>query len=150
MSKATLIALAEMVKGKEIATLRKMCKDGTDVADILDSLIDTATKALAGQHLDNCQICHGLRGGVKGNENIVHGMTVCDYCHCSIMTATDAVRDQTLRVAGHIAKITAEQKRVGVAGSLIATALDSVRLKDGKWQSQEAMALWGKAAELVD
>ena len=30
---------------------------------------------------DECDICHGTKGGVKGNENIVSGQKVCDYCH---------------------------------------------------------------------
>ena len=30
---------------------------------------------------DNCQICHGSKGGVKGNENVINGVIVCDYCH---------------------------------------------------------------------
>ncbi len=29
---------------------------------------------------DNCQICKGECGGVKGNENIVNGVVMCDYC----------------------------------------------------------------------
>ena len=29
---------------------------------------------------DNCQQCKGERGGVLGNENIVDGKTLCDYC----------------------------------------------------------------------
>jgi hypothetical protein len=30
---------------------------------------------------DKCQICCGKRGGVRGNENIVEGFIMCDYCH---------------------------------------------------------------------
>lgn len=30
---------------------------------------------------DACEVCHGERGGVPGNENIVEGVTCCDYCH---------------------------------------------------------------------
>jgi hypothetical protein len=29
---------------------------------------------------DGCEICHGFNGGVRGNENIVDGKIVCDYC----------------------------------------------------------------------
>ena len=29
---------------------------------------------------DNCQKCHGERGGVRGNENVVGGVVLCDYC----------------------------------------------------------------------
>lgn len=32
---------------------------------------------------DHCEICHGRRGGVRGNENVVGwlGVIMCDYCH---------------------------------------------------------------------
>ena len=30
---------------------------------------------------DACQICYGAKGGVAGNENIVDGVIICDYCH---------------------------------------------------------------------
>lgn len=30
---------------------------------------------------DNCQVCAGSKGGVRGNENIIGGRIVCDYCH---------------------------------------------------------------------
>ena len=30
---------------------------------------------------DACERCHGARGGIPGNENIVDGVTLCDYCH---------------------------------------------------------------------
>ena len=29
---------------------------------------------------DNCELCHGEKGGVRGNENIVDGIVMCDYC----------------------------------------------------------------------
>ena len=31
--------------------------------------------------LDNCEECEGMRGGVKGNENVIDGVVTCDYCH---------------------------------------------------------------------
>lgn len=30
---------------------------------------------------DDCEICLGAKGGVKGNENIIDGIKMCDYCH---------------------------------------------------------------------
>lgn len=31
--------------------------------------------------LDDCSRCHGMRGGVKGNENIADdGSLICDHC----------------------------------------------------------------------
>jgi hypothetical protein len=29
---------------------------------------------------DCCSVCHGEKGGVKGNENIIEGNLMCDYC----------------------------------------------------------------------
>ncbi len=34
---------------------------------------------------DKCEICHGKRGGTRGNENIVNGKIICDYCDADIM-----------------------------------------------------------------
>lgn len=33
---------------------------------------------------DKCQVCGGKCGGVRGNENIVNGVIVCDYCHAKM------------------------------------------------------------------
>ena len=42
---------------------------------------DGAASALTdGLWRDNCEICHGEMGGVKGNENLIDGKRVCDYC----------------------------------------------------------------------
>lgn len=29
---------------------------------------------------DNCEVCHGKQGGVKGNENVMDGKVMCDFC----------------------------------------------------------------------
>lgn len=29
---------------------------------------------------DKCEKCKGKRGGVRGNENVVGGVILCDYC----------------------------------------------------------------------
>lgn len=36
---------------------------------------------------DACEVCKGERGGMPGNENIVEGKVVCDYCTVDIMDA---------------------------------------------------------------
>ena len=38
------------------------------------------------RELDNCDICKGIKGGLAGNENIINGKRVCDYCHAEMMT----------------------------------------------------------------
>jgi len=29
---------------------------------------------------DDCEVCNGDRGGIRGSENIVNGVVMCDYC----------------------------------------------------------------------
>lgn len=44
--------------------------------------LDAAKKAVEyATQKDDCEVCHGERGGVKGNENYVNGVVMCDYCH---------------------------------------------------------------------
>ncbi|HEV8364597.1 MAG TPA: hypothetical protein VGQ52_13870 [Gemmatimonadaceae bacterium] len=37
---------------------------------------------------DDCSRCHGERGGARGNENVVDGVLLCDYCHADDLRAT--------------------------------------------------------------
>lgn len=39
-----------------------------------------ACEALYSLAPDNCQRCHGEKGGMLGNENIINGEVLCDYC----------------------------------------------------------------------
>lgn len=49
------------------------------IRKMLDAIYQTKDgKPLPG---DNCEICHGRKGGVRGNENVIDGKVVCDYCH---------------------------------------------------------------------
>ena len=38
---------------------------------------------------DKCQFCLGAKGGVRGNENIIGGVIVCDYCHYLLMVISE-------------------------------------------------------------
>ncbi len=42
---------------------------------------------------DNCQGCHGTRGGQLGNENVIKGVILCDDCSCDprVLGGLDAV-----------------------------------------------------------
>ncbi len=34
---------------------------------------------------DNCEVCKGAKGGVRGNENVIDGVVTCDYCTAAIL-----------------------------------------------------------------
>ena len=38
---------------------------------------------------DNCEICKGTNLGVRGNENVIDGKVVCDYCHAKALMSTE-------------------------------------------------------------
>lgn len=37
---------------------------------------------------DNCVECKGRKGGVPGNENVIEGKVICDYCHAAKLKNT--------------------------------------------------------------
>src|SRR5690242_12125451 len=41
---------------------------------------------------DNCQRCKGAKGGVLGNENIVNGVVMCDYCTSEVSRASQPIK----------------------------------------------------------
>jgi hypothetical protein len=49
----------------------------------LESMRKRASRGLEGA--DRCEKCKGAKGGVFGNENIVRGRILCDYCHAEEM-----------------------------------------------------------------
>ena len=38
---------------------------------------------------DNCEVDDCQRKGVRGNENVIDGIVVCDYCHSAMMCEED-------------------------------------------------------------
>jgi hypothetical protein len=50
-----------------------------DLSDI-KQLIAEREPAAPVERKDACQICHGAKGGVPGNENVLDGVVMCDYC----------------------------------------------------------------------
>jgi hypothetical protein len=54
--------------------------------------INDAPDTRADAERDNCQVCSGNNGGVAGNENLVCGVVLCDYCHAAILPITQAWR----------------------------------------------------------
>jgi hypothetical protein len=67
----------------------------TDPVFYVLHLTGLVAKKMLRRHLakkrDACEICHGARGGVRGNENIVFydargcRTVLCDYCHADLM-----------------------------------------------------------------
>lgn len=47
-----------------------------------------------GSQFDSCEMCQGLKGATAGNENIVGGVTMCDYCHSKTMGIWSLARYQ--------------------------------------------------------
>lgn len=49
--------------------------------DLIDGILWwTLPESLFRKLPDRCEVCHGDRGGVRGNENLVNGTIMCDYC----------------------------------------------------------------------
>jgi hypothetical protein len=66
---------------------------------------------------DNCRVCEGTSGGVPGNENIVHGVVICDYCTCATLGADGKTVDDALK-RGDIEQVRRlmSQRRKSAAG----------------------------------
>jgi hypothetical protein len=48
---------------------------------------------------DNCERKDCKRWGCRGNENIIDGEVVCDYCHCADMLKITDVEKSKLNMA---------------------------------------------------
>ena len=66
----------------------------TDLDNVPNGHVDlNALASAAMQYLnpvvgrDDCVVCGGTRGGMPGNENLINGVPVCDYCHADKMSA---------------------------------------------------------------
>lgn len=44
---------------------------------------------------DNCSICHGDNGGTPGNENVIDGVLMCDYCHLEYRVESDPEKTES-------------------------------------------------------
>ncbi len=70
-----------MHKGKTIAELPLDYRKWILKQPKMDPYIVAAVKATLPPPRDSCRRCGGARGGVPGNENLVGGILLCDYCH---------------------------------------------------------------------
>lgn len=60
---------------------------------------------------DDCSVCKGEKGGVKGNENIIDGKLVCDYCSVKLpVDCTQPLALTTLRYLVSKMDVPAEHK----------------------------------------
>lgn len=48
--------------------------------EVFDAILSSLRDATAQKDWDECQMCLGWSGGAPGNENIIDGVIVCDYC----------------------------------------------------------------------
>jgi hypothetical protein len=62
-------------------------QDGPVKVSLRERVRGTPTLPLEGKAQDDCEVCHGTKGGVRGNENIVDGKVICDYCHAEHLTS---------------------------------------------------------------
>lgn len=46
----------------------------------------------------DCELCHGERGGVAGNNNIIDGIVMCDYCHVRYDDAKAYLKNNPLKL----------------------------------------------------
>jgi hypothetical protein len=74
------------------ANFRVGLKDasGEDIIVYVDEIKEAIEAALPGIiveviSVDRCVNCGGVRGGVPGNENLIDGKILCDYCHAEKM-----------------------------------------------------------------
>lgn len=54
-------------------------------------LMEALNYELPEKYPDNCEVCKGAKAGVRGNENIVDDVVMCDYCTLDAISA-DAMR----------------------------------------------------------
>lgn len=79
--------------------------------------------------LDNCEICRGSKGGVPGNENIINGQVVCDYC--TVLAASPTNRKNGMQL-GTNEEIQAQQLKVHAAENALVVANLRLRALKGE------------------
>ncbi len=103
------------------------------------------TKLIAPQALDECQLCLGAKGGVPGNENVVRGLVMCDYCHALLAPAfAEERRAATVPSDGEIyaaASFLSPQYRRGYLEGLTASQTSKSGYAQAFYQLAELMRL---------
>jgi len=75
---------------------------------LLKNLVATKEGTTWHRSKDDCSVCKGEKGGVKGNENIIDGKLVCDYC--SHLRSKPPLASTTLRYLVNKMDVPAEHK----------------------------------------
>lgn len=68
----------ETVSVSDLRALEAEVKSKTDIGV---RAAGKKVKAGKGVKKDACEVCLGAKGGVPGNEVVVDGVVMCDYCH---------------------------------------------------------------------
>ena len=65
-----------------LASAEGRCKDAMqDVLALLYEIVtENEVEVYHSRLKDNCEVCKGSRGGVRGNENVIEGVVMCDFC----------------------------------------------------------------------
>lgn len=78
------LALALQQATRSLAALaRGNVPAGATAEEFAAQALTRVDQSLSGHKYDNCEVCFGEKGGVRGNENIVDGVCMCDYCTCA-------------------------------------------------------------------
>ena len=56
-----------------------------EMIDRLTEMNEMRIQQMQAALTDNCDVCKGERGGMRGNEQRVNGVLMCDYCHAETM-----------------------------------------------------------------
>ena len=71
---------------KRVFTNRQGARDFAGNSGAVEEIETFATEVKQdASALDGCKMCLGAKGGVPGNENIIGGVVVCDYCTSKLM-----------------------------------------------------------------
>ena len=63
--------------------LDRAASTNKDLESEINRLRKTLYHECPDKYPDNCEICKGTNLGVRGNENIIDGKVMCDYCHAA-------------------------------------------------------------------
>lgn len=63
---------------------------------------------------DNCERCKGSRGGVLGNENVIGGVVLCDYCSVDVYKELEAKKVNKMKIEKVVMTIGNRMLRIGV------------------------------------